>query len=137
MTDDMKNRRTGTVLIVDDDQDYLAQMAVQFASRGYRVLTADSRKGAEEILAAERPDIAILDLMMENSDDGFMLSYSLKKRYPDVPVVLVTAVTSETGYEFSEKLGASSWIRADGILSKPVRFEQVIAEIDRLVTCGE
>jgi len=135
MTDDSKER-TGTVLIVDDDPDYLAQMAFQFSSRGYRVLTADCRKDAEEILAVERPDFAILDLMMENTDDGFLLSYSLKKRYPDVPVVLVTAVTSETGYEFSEKLSASSWIRADSILSKPVRFEQVLGEIDRLAKNG-
>jgi len=135
MTDDRKER-TGTVLIVDDDPDYLAQMTFQFSSRGYRVLTADCRKDAEEILARERPDFAILDLMMENTDDGFMLSYSLKKLYPDVPVILVTAVTSETGYEFGEKLSASSWIRADSILSKPVRFEQVLGEIDRLAKNG-
>jgi CheY-like chemotaxis protein len=136
MTDDRKER-TGTVLIVDDDPDYLAQMAFQFSSRGYRVLTADCRKDAEEkILARERPDFAVLDLMMENTDDGFMLSYSLKMLYPDVPVVLVTAVTSETGYEFRDKLSASSWIRADSILSKPVRFEQVLGEIDRLAKNG-
>jgi len=136
MTDHGTKTAPGTVLIVDDDSDYLAQMEVQFAARGYRVLTADGRAAAEEILAATRPDLAILDLMMDNADDGFMLSWSLKKRYPDVPVVLVTAVTSETGYTFEGRTGASSWIRADRILSKPVRFEQILAAVEGLAGHG-
>lgn len=126
-----------TVLIVDDDHDYLNQMELQFSSRNYSVVTADRREEAEKILETLKPDIAVLDLMMENTDDGFLLSYLLKKKYPDVPVILVTAVTSETGYEFDQKLSGSSWIKADVVLSKPVRFEQLLKEIERLAGNGQ
>ena len=128
----MNNGENRKVLIVDDDLDYLDQMELQFSSRGFSVQTAENMDQAMTILEEGRPDFAVLDLMMENNDDGFMLSYRLKKKYPDVPVILVTAVTSETGYEFQRKPGDSSWIKADAILSKPVRFEQLLGEIERL-----
>ena len=81
-----------------------------------------------------KPNLAILDLMMENTNGGFTLSYHLRKKYPEVPIILVTAVTSQTGLDFTPS-GADqkSWVKADIILPKPVRFEQLKREIDRLL----
>jgi CheY-like chemotaxis protein len=131
----MMERKTGTILIVDDDPDFLEQMRMQVSAMGYRVLSADGRARAEEILAGERPDLAILDLMMENVDDGFVLSHRIKKITPPIPVILVTAVKSETGMDFDLTSGDERpWIRADAILSKPIRFEQLTREIERLLS---
>ena len=93
---------SGRVLIVDDDPDYLEQMKMYLQSRGYEVHSASSRPEGEKILEEIAPDIAVLDLMMENEDDGFVLSYRIKRKYPSTPVILVTAVTHETGLEFDE-----------------------------------
>ncbi|MBE0652796.1 MAG: response regulator, partial [Bacteroidales bacterium] len=82
------------ILLVDDDFDYLFQQKIYLESWGYKVLTADSRTKAEELLEKTKPDLAILDLMMEEDDSGFILSYKLKKKYPDVPVIISTAVSS-------------------------------------------
>ncbi len=57
----------------------------------------------------------------------------MKKKYPGMPVVLVTAVTSETGLEFDAATDEErSWVKADALLAKPVRFEQLKREIERL-----
>jgi len=123
-----------TILIVDDDFDYLFQLRFQISQWGCNVVTADSQKEAEIILENLKPDIAILDLMMENEDSGFVLSYKMKRKYPDVPVIIATAVSAETGMNF----GISSeedrkWIKADLYLEKGIRPEQLKMEITKLL----
>lgn len=122
------------ILLVDDDFDYLFQQKIYLESWGYKVLTADSRTKAEELLEKTKPDLAILDLMMEEDDSGFILSYKLKKKYPDVPVIISTAVSSETGMTFG--IGSDEekkWIRADRYIEKGMRPEQLKMEIQKLL----
>ena len=126
--------RGETVFVIDDDPDYLMQQEIVLKSAGYEVITIDNRITAEEELTQRKPDAVIVDLMMDNNDDGFALCYLIKKRYPDIPVVLVTSVASETGIEFeTETTEEKSWIKADILLQKPVRAEQILAELKRLL----
>jgi CheY-like chemotaxis protein len=120
------------VLIVDDDQDFLEQMDLMFSSRGYVTRKASGRKQAEELFASYTPDIAVIDLMMEQNDDGFVLAYRLKKSFPECAVIMVTNVTGETGLEFPRIDDSAGWINADAILSKPVRFEQLEEELRKI-----
>lgn len=123
-----------TVLVVDDDVDFLEQTRLMLEQAGYRVVAAESQARAEELLAELVPDVAILDLMMEHNDSGFVLAHRIKSKNPDVPVILTTAVTSQTGFDFEATGGtSSSWVKADVILDKPVRFEQIMREIQRLL----
>lgn len=123
-----------TVLLVDDDPDFLYQQRRQLEAVGLTVIVADNEKEAEEILSKERPDLAVVDLMMENVDGGFTLCYHIKKKDPTIPVILVTSVNNETGLHFdAADPEQQSWIKADAFLSKPIRFEQLKKEVDRLL----
>jgi CheY-like chemotaxis protein len=123
-----------SILIVDDDMDYLYQTRIKLEKFGYRVITADSQHEAELIIDKMRPDLAILDLMMENEDSGFILSYKMKKKYPDVPVIIATAVAAETGidFDFTDEKNRK-WIRADAFLEKGIRTEILLNEIAKLL----
>lgn len=122
------------ILVVDDDVDFLEQQRLHLVAAGYRVTSAGSRCEAEESLEQQIPDLAIVDLMMEETDGGFALCYHLKQKDPGLPVVLVTGVTRETGIEFDATTEEErSWVQADTVLAKPVRFEQLEAEIERLL----
>jgi CheY-like chemotaxis protein len=126
---------TKTILVVDDDTDFLLQSEVQLKSAGYEVLTACGQKEAEEMLVHTQPDLAVIDLMMEHTDGGFALCYHIKKKYPATPVIIVTAVTSETGIEFDAHTDEEkSWIQADSFLAKPIRFEQLKQEVEKLLS---
>jgi CheY-like chemotaxis protein len=123
-----------TILIVDDDPDYLYQQELQLKNAGYTVLTADGQATAREILASTKPDLAIFDLMMDNPDGGFVLAYELKQKDPTVPIILVSAVVGRTGLDFDTASDEErAWVKADVILSKPVRMEQLQREITRLL----
>lgn len=121
------------VLIADDDSDYLEQMRLWFSGEGFDVLAAASEAEALVLLDVHRPDVAVVDLMMERRDAGFTLAYAIKKRDAAIPVLMVTGVTAETGLDF-EATGPEgrAWIKADAMLAKPLRFEQVRRELDRL-----
>jgi two-component system, OmpR family, response regulator len=122
------------ILLVDDDEDFLFQHRIQLENAGFEVKTATTRGAAEEVVTTYRPDLAILDLMMEQHDDGFVLSHHLKRAFPDLPVILVTAVTSETGLVFDPSSPTErAWVGADAVLAKPIRFEQLRRDIDRLL----
>jgi two-component system, OmpR family, response regulator len=128
------NTRNITVLVADDDSDYLFQMRVMLENAGFKVIAADSQNQAEEIIESVRPDLAILDLMMEKDDSGFILSYKIKKKYPDVPVILATAVSQETGISFGlDAEEDRSWIKADLYLEKGIRQDQLLMAIEKLL----
>lgn len=126
------------ILLVDDDEDFLFQHRIQLENAGFEVATATTRAMAEAAISTFTPDLAILDLMMEQHDDGFILSHHLKRERPGLPVILVTAVTSETGLVFDPSSPAErAWVGADAVLAKPIRFEQLKREIDRLLAAVE
>jgi len=128
------NKNNYTVLLADDDPDYLFQTTTALRQAGYRVEGVNSQTEAEAYISGQKPDIAIFDLMMDNDDSGFILCYKLKKKYPDVPVIILTGIARETGISFS--LGTQSdrdWIKADSYLEKGVRPEQLDNEIMKLL----
>ena len=123
-----------TILIADDDPDYLFQTHFGLEKAGYKTITVESQAEAESVISRFRPDLAIFDLMMESDDSGFILCYKLKKKYPEVPVILATAVSHETGLSFSlDSEREKSWIRADRYLEKGIRPEQLDQEIMKLL----
>jgi CheY-like chemotaxis protein len=123
-----------TILVADDDPDYLFQTVFALEKAGYRTISVESQAEAETVISKFKPDLAIFDLMMESDDSGFILCYRLKKRYPDVPVILATAVSKETGLSFSLDSGNDkAWIRADKYLEKGIRPEQLDLEIMKLL----
>lgn len=128
------NVKEKVILIADDDDDYLFQLKFHIEKWGYKVITAESQKEAEELLKTLKPDLAIFDLMMESEDSGFVLSYKMKKLYPDVPIIIATAVSAETGMSFGVNTDEEKkWIKADLYLEKGIRPEQLRMEIKKLI----
>jgi len=127
-------KKKTNILVVDDDRDILDQLVTVLTDAGYGVVAAEGEAQGEERLIDARPDLAIVDVMMENQDSGFMLSHKIKKLYPGTPVIILTSVSSVTGFRFPlEAGGEKPWIKADSFLNKPVRPELLRNEVKRLL----
>jgi CheY-like chemotaxis protein len=127
-----------TILVVDDDLDILDQYSLLLKADGFNVVQASSVAEAEEAILTVRPDLAILDLMMEEKDAGFVLCTQLKRLYSDLPVIIVSNVTPITGLDFRPRNAEEqSWVRADAILNKPIVAERLRTEIRRLLGQGQ
>lgn len=126
-----------TIMLVDDDQDFLSMNRSILEMRGYRVVSAASPRAALEAMGRERPDLVVTDLMMSDLDAGFSLSRAIKEdpATAGIPVIIVTAASSQRGFDFrprsAEDLAA---MRADAFLDKPVSPAGLLAKIEELLT---
>lgn len=116
------------VLVVDDILPNVKLLEAKLASEYYDVLTATSGKEALEKVAAESPDIVLLDVMMPEMD-GFEVCSKIKSN-PEtshIPVVMVTALTDTEDKVKGLESGA------DDFLSKPINDTALMARVRSLV----
>jgi CheY-like chemotaxis protein len=127
-----------TILVADDDPDLRDQIALALKAAGFSLVVAEGRAAAEEAMLGSRPDLCVFDLMMEEMDSGFVLCHEAKRTFPGIPVILLTAVTSQTGIDFvSQTPQQRSWVKADALLHKPVLPEQLVAKVKELLAGAE
>jgi CheY-like chemotaxis protein len=122
------------ILIVDDDPDFLEMHSAVLKNKGYEVVTARSSEECLRALETGRPDLVVLDVMMERFDAGFELCKKIKKNYIGLPVMLLTSIGRQTGLEFSSSAAVLRETGADILLDKPVSPETFITEIENLTT---
>ena len=121
------------ILLVDDDIDLLEQNKTLLESKGFEIITAESAEEGFKVFEKEKPDAAIIDLIMEQMDSGFILCYKIKKTEhgKKIPVFMLTSATYETGFKFSASSNEEKeWIKCDGILNKPVVVEELISKLE-------
>jgi CheY-like chemotaxis protein len=130
----------GTVLLVDDDIDFCASNRTALEAAGFRVVVAHN--GAEGLKAALRGgiDVAVLDVMMDSPDEGFILARNLRKEpvTRHIPVVMLTSVNEvnrQAGYtfEFSDHDRDEVWLPIDKFLNKPVKPSQLLDAVRAFV----
>jgi two-component system OmpR family response regulator len=107
------------VLIVDDDMEFVKLYSLYLRNKGLEVSAAYSAAEAAEVLKEARPDVVVLDVMMEHFDSGFNVSKTIKERHPDLPIILMTAISQETGLDFRPKNDEErELMHADAFLDK-------------------
>lgn len=129
----MSSRKINKILLVDDDIDLLEQTKLLLESKGFNVVTAEDSEQGFKAFQQEKPDAAIIDLIMEQMDSGFILCYKIKKTEhgKKIPVYLLTSATYETGFKFSASTQEEKeWIKCDGIIHKPVVVEELISKLE-------
>jgi CheY-like chemotaxis protein len=123
-----------SILLVDDDRDFLEMNRGVLEARGYRVRCAADARSALAAAEAERPDLVVTDLMMDRLDAGFSLARTLKERYGGLPIILVTAVSVQRGFDFRPRgrpdLAA---MHADAYFDKPVDPAALAARVEELL----
>ncbi len=119
------------ILIIDDDNDILETTGSILAHEGFEIHTADSVARGLELTETISPDIILLDIMFpESRTQGFDAAKELKRRFPRLPIIILTAINREYAFDFTKED-----IKADEFLNKPVRTQKLI-ELIRLHTGG-
>jgi CheY-like chemotaxis protein len=124
------------IMIVDDDPDYIKIVKTILEREQYTVVTAGDKTEGMEKIRTEKPDLAILDVMMNAWQDGFEMSRQLKKdpQFKNMPVLMLTAVENRTGIGFKSTAGDPTWLPVDVFLDKPVEPEVLLSEVKKLLS---
>ena len=124
------------ILLVDDDRDLLLSVEAYLSARGYEVATAHNGKEAYAGILADRPDLIVLDVMMDYDEEGMVFAGALKTDGPtrDIPIIMLSGFSADD--RVREKVLASlmgqDW-PADTFMQKPVRLAELAERIKTLL----
>jgi len=120
-----------SVLLVDDDPVFVEAMSAVLETR-FRVRSAGSGKEAFQRIAEERPELIILDVMMEYLSEGFDVARRLRaeRATAEIPIVMLTGVDQMYNYRMEVD---ESWVPCERYLEKPVSPQVLLAEVDALI----
>jgi CheY-like chemotaxis protein len=123
------------ILIVDDDADFASAIRAILESENYTVIMASDAVEGMEKIRTEKPNLAILDVMMKTWQDGFEMSRELKNNpeFKNMPILMLTGAKDKTGIDFKSTAGDPDWLPVDGFLDKPVEPEQLLSKIKELL----
>jgi len=120
------------ILLVDDDPDFVEAMGIVLEAEGCVVDSAASGREALAKMRQARPDLVILDIMMEGILDGLRASREMEvdKTLRGVPILIVSSITSS---EYIGMFPTDEYLHADNFLSKPIEPARLLAEVKRLL----
>jgi CheY-like chemotaxis protein len=128
------------ILVVDDDKDLVASIEMFLGARGYAVTSANNSKEAYKRIVEDRPDLIVLDVMMDYDEEGMVLASALKTDGPtrDIPIVILSGfnVQKETREKVLASLMGQDW-PAETFMQKPVRLADLAERIDTLLAEAE
>ena len=127
------------ILIVDDDPDIVLAVRMALESVDHEVIEAGSGQEGIDMIKAERPDLIILDVMMETKTEGFQVALKLHSpdptsefiEYKDVPILMLTAIHSTTPLHFEPDI---DYLPVELFVDKPIDPDDLIGKVDWLLT---
>ncbi len=124
------------ILVVDDDRDLVDSVTAFLKSRGYTVTTAHNGKEAYASIVNDRPDLMVLDVMMDYDEEGMVLASALKTDGPtrDIPIIMLSGFNVRD--DVRERVLASLMgqnLPAETFMEKPVRLVELAERIELLL----
>lgn len=113
------------ILIVDDDADIVGMISTMLEGHGWHVLTAHDGEEAVRLIREERPDLALVDIMMPRMN-GIEVLREARRIAPELCIIMITAFGDVASYLDSMDLGACEYI------NKPFETSELLALIQRV-----
>ncbi|MCX7833861.1 MAG: response regulator [Ignavibacteria bacterium] len=118
------------IVVIDDDPDIREASTLVLTSKGHNVLTAGSPEEGYELVVSNKPDLIILDVMMNEPDDGFFLAQRFRRENINTPIIMYTSVSKAMGMNFS----SSDMVPVDDFVEKPISPDTLIEKVNKLLS---
>ncbi len=123
------------ILIVDDDPDVVLALRMPLESVGYEVQDAHSQTSGLTAVDTFKPDLILLDVMMDTHTAGFQFAQKLHgpaapPEHKAIPILMVTAVHQTTPLRFGPD---NDYLPVQGFIDKPIDPDKLLAEVARLL----
>jgi CheY-like chemotaxis protein len=121
------------IVMIDDNTDFHFNMETFLKKNGFEVQTAEDGQKGIELIRKERPDLVLLDIMMETLFSGFEVCKAVRSdddlKY--IPIIGISAMGEELDIDYSQ-WPDYEYFRPDAFLDKPIdkqRLLQLIPEV--------
>jgi CheY-like chemotaxis protein len=120
------------ILLVDDDQDIIEMNKTALEKHGHQISSAYSAEEARKLAKENPPDLAVLDVMMEDKTAGFELARRLHELLPKLPMIMLTGIRKEMQLAYSFEPD-ETWLPVAKFLEKPVNPRVLADEVAKLL----
>ncbi|TKJ31424.1 response regulator [bacterium (candidate division B38) B3_B38] len=128
------------ILIIDDDEDFVAITKTIFESKSFQCVSAYSAKEGLQKIKEENPDLIIVDVMMEDMTAGFRLVNTLRtaeegseyNAYSNIPLLMVTVFEDVTKIDIQKKAG-TTLLPVDEFMRKPVKPRELLTKAEKML----
>ncbi len=118
------------ILIIDDDPDITQACKLVLEKHGHEVESALSRESGMKVIKEFQPELLVLDVMMDQPDDGIVMARDLRKDGFTAPILMLTGISKITGLNFDKD---DSLVPVDDFQEKPINPATLVAKIDELL----
>jgi DNA-binding response OmpR family regulator len=118
------------ILIVDDDPDITFATGLFLKKAQHEVLTASNRADGMKAIDDENPDLIILDVMMEQADDGIAMAQELRRQGCEIPILMLTSVGKVTGFTYDED---REMVPVNAFFEKPIQPDLLVQKVNELL----
>jgi len=122
--------KVSKILIVDDDPDIQEACRLVLEKEGFTVGCASNRAEGLRQVAEVKPDLLILDVMMEEPDDGLTMARELRRQGFSEPIIMLTSVNAAMGLTIDRD---DEMVPVDKFQSKPVEPATLVAQVNELL----
>jgi CheY-like chemotaxis protein len=121
-----------TVLIVDDDPDFVEVTRIVLRDAGFKVLDAPDGETGLSVLRKHYPDLIILDVMMNSLLEGISTTWTIRadKDLQNTPILMVSSIADS---QFAEAFPTDEYVPVDNFLCKPIAPQQLLDQVKRLL----
>ncbi|MCL5734539.1 MAG: response regulator [Actinobacteria bacterium] len=119
------------ILIVDDDPDMVEAGRIVLEAKGYEVVSAATAPQGLSVLEEANPDLMILDVMMEEPDDGIRMARDVRRKGLDLPIIMLTSVNVAMGLQIDKD---EEMVPVDEFVEKPVTPQALVAKVEQLLS---
>ncbi|UCF90842.1 MAG: response regulator [Desulfobacterales bacterium] len=128
------------ILVVDDDPDVVELIRITLEANDYQVIGAENGTEGLRLIKEIRPDLIILDVMMDTITEGFQVSYQLRSPDPQseyrefsrIPIIMLTGISQKMHMKFSPQKDGD-YLPVDEFLEKPIRLEALLDKVKQLI----
>ncbi len=117
------------IAIIDDDPDILDASSLILQTKGFEVITASNPDDGYKIVKENKPDVIILDVIMNEPDDGFFLAQKFRREKIMTPIIMYTSISKTLGMQFDK----GEMVPVDEFVEKPISPEQLVAKVLKFV----
>ena len=118
------------VLVIDDDSDFRTSLRALLEAHGYEVAEADSGHEALRKIVENTPNIILLDVMMETTEEGYGITHALRHKdeyaaYRGIPIVMISSIEESPDERFPMSPEVEM-IRPDRYMTKPLEIPRLL-----------
>ncbi len=120
------------ILVVDDDPDFVEATRMVLAKAGHTVISASNGKAGVKRVREDKPDLVILDVIMDSVLEGLSVSQQLHEasELARTPIIMVTSIASS---EYAALFPTDEYIHVSAFLTKPVPAAELLRQVKRVL----